>query len=151
MTTDLSFWVCLLQKDKELSCKSIRIYFNDSKVCWGKESAYQCRGRKRLGLDLWVEISAWRRNGNPPQYSSWKIPRTEEPGGLQSTESQRVGHNWAGLSARARAYTHTHTHTHGLLTCDFIKALIICSWKWLECLLQDTVRSLVLWTRMDRV
>jgi len=25
-------------------------------------------------------------NGNPLQYS-WKIPRTEEPGGLQSTDS----------------------------------------------------------------
>ena len=24
---------------------------------------------------------------------AWKIPWTEEPGGLQSTESQRVGHN----------------------------------------------------------
>ena len=23
----------------------------------------------------------------------WKIPRTEEPGGLQSMESQRVGHD----------------------------------------------------------
>ena len=23
-------------------------------------------------------------NGNPLQYSSWEIPRTEEPGGLQS-------------------------------------------------------------------
>ena len=26
---------------------------------------------------------------------SWKIPWTEEPGGLQSTGSQRVGHNLA--------------------------------------------------------
>ena len=26
---------------------------------------------------------------------AWKIPRTEEPGGLQSMESQRVGHDWA--------------------------------------------------------
>ena len=25
----------------------------------------------------------------------WKIPWTEEPGGLQSMESWRVGHNWA--------------------------------------------------------
>ena len=25
---------------------------------------------------------------------AWKIPWTEEPGGLQFTESQRVGHNW---------------------------------------------------------
>ena len=26
---------------------------------------------------------------------AWKIPWTEEPGGLQSTGSLRVGHNWA--------------------------------------------------------
>ena len=26
---------------------------------------------------------------------AWRIPWTEEPGGLQSTGSQRVGHNWA--------------------------------------------------------
>ena len=26
---------------------------------------------------------------------AWKIPRTEEPSGLQSTGSQRVGHDWA--------------------------------------------------------
>ena len=26
---------------------------------------------------------------------AWRIPRTEEPGGLQSTGSQRVGHDWA--------------------------------------------------------
>ena len=25
---------------------------------------------------------------------SWKIPRTEEPGGLQSKELRRVGHDW---------------------------------------------------------
>ena len=26
---------------------------------------------------------------------AWKIPWTEEPGGLQSTGSKRVGHDWA--------------------------------------------------------
>ena len=26
---------------------------------------------------------------------AWKIPWTEEPGGLQSMRSQRVGHDWA--------------------------------------------------------
>ena len=26
---------------------------------------------------------------------AWKIPWTEEPGGLQSTGSRRVGDNWA--------------------------------------------------------
>ena len=34
---------------------------------------------------------------------AWRIPWTEEPGGLQSMVSQRVGHDWV---------THTHTHTH---------------------------------------
>ena len=35
-------------------------------------------------------------------------PWTEEPGGLQSMESQRVRHDWA------HPPTHTHTHTHTL-------------------------------------
>ena len=26
---------------------------------------------------------------------AWRIPRTEEPGELQSTGAQRVGHDWA--------------------------------------------------------
>ena len=31
-------------------------------------------------------------NGNPLQYLAWKIPRTEESGGLQSMGPQRVRH-----------------------------------------------------------
>ena len=59
---------------------------------------------------------------------AWRIPWTEEPAGLQSMGSQRVGHSWA--TKRAHAHTHTHTHTQrantshqwvivqtGLLTC----------------------------------
>ena len=34
-------------------------------------------------------------NGNPPQYSCLGIPWMEKPGRLQSTGSQRVGHDWA--------------------------------------------------------
>ena len=41
---------------------------------------------------------------------AWKIPWTEEPGGLQSMMLQRVGHDRP--RARARTHTHTHTHTH---------------------------------------
>ena len=44
---------------------------------------------------------------------AWETPWTEEPGGLQSTGSQRVGHDGSNLGrARARAHTHTHTRTH---------------------------------------
>ena len=32
-------------------------------------------------------------NGNPLQYSCWRIPGTEEPGGLQSMGLQRVRHD----------------------------------------------------------
>ena len=35
----------------------------------------------------------------------WRIPWTQEPGGLQSMGSQRVRHDWV-------TNTHTHTHTH---------------------------------------
>ena len=35
---------------------------------------------------------------------AWKIPRTEEHGGLQSMEPQRVGHDLA--------IEHAHAHTH---------------------------------------
>ena len=44
-------------------------------------------------------------------YSSipaWKIPRAEEPAGLQSMGPQRVGHD----QTHTHAHTHTHTHTH---------------------------------------
>ena len=37
---------------------------------------------------------------------AWEIPRTEEPGGLQSMGPQRVGHDWAT--------EHTDTHTHAV-------------------------------------
>ena len=44
-------------------------------------------------------------NGNLSSILAWRIPRTEEPGGLQSMPSHRAGYNWA-------TNTHTHTHTH---------------------------------------
>ena len=37
--------------------------------------------------------SPGKGNGNPLQYSCWRISWTKEPGGLQSIESQRVRHD----------------------------------------------------------
>ena len=31
-------------------------------------------------------------------FLAWRIPWTEEPGGLQSMGSQRVGHDWSDLT-----------------------------------------------------
>ena len=55
---------------------------------------------------------------------AWRIPQTKEPGGLQSTESQRVGHDLdthtrecsrqtepvGGVCACVLAYMNTDTH-----------------------------------------
>ena len=43
-------------------------------------------------------VSGWGRcpeegHGNPVQLSAWRITWTEEPGGLYSLGSQRVGHD----------------------------------------------------------
>ena len=39
---------------------------------------------------------------------AWKIPRTEEPGGLKPMGSQRVGHDWA------TEHTLTHMFKHNM-------------------------------------
>ena len=67
---------------------------------------------KYWGIKLTIEVSSVVNN-LPTMQETWeedplevgmvthssilggKIPRTEEPGGLQSTGSQRVGHDWS--------------------------------------------------------
>ena len=43
-------------------------------------------------------------NGNTLPYSFLEIPWAEEPGGLLSMESHRVGQDWSDLAAAAAAY-----------------------------------------------
>ena len=46
------------------------------------------------GFDPWVEKIPWRRAWQPtPVFLPGESPWTEEPGGLQSMDSQRVGLN----------------------------------------------------------
>ena len=53
----------------------------------GKEPAWQCRRHKRLGFNPLEE-------GRATHFIlAWRIPLEEEPGGLQSIGSQRVGHD----------------------------------------------------------
>ena len=47
--------------------------------------------------------SPGRGHGTHSSILAWRIPWTEEPGGLQSIVSQRVGHNRSD-------FAHTHTH-----------------------------------------
>ena len=60
--------------------------------CNGKESACQC---KKCGFDPWVGQFPWRRKmAAHSSILAWKIPWTNEPGGLQSMGSWRVRHDW---------------------------------------------------------
>ena len=60
----------------------------------GKEPACQCRRHRRPQFDLWVGKHPWRRKWQPtPLFLPGKIPWTDEPGGLQSMGSYRVGHD----------------------------------------------------------
>ena len=46
-----------------------------------------------LGSNPGLRRSPGGGQGNPLQYSAWRIPWTEEPDGLQSMGSHRVGHD----------------------------------------------------------
>ena len=56
----------------------------------GKVSAYHAGDPVRL---LGREDSLEKEMATDSSIHAWKIPWTEEPGGLQSMGSQRVGHN----------------------------------------------------------
>ena len=53
---------------------------------------------KKCGFDPWVGKILWRRKWQPTPVFLPEESRTEEPGGLQSIGSQRVGHNWSNLA-----------------------------------------------------
>ena len=75
-----------------MGCIRISNYSGLPRWLSGKECTCQCR---RPGLIPRLGRSPGLGNGNPLQYSCLEIPWTEEPGGLQSMELQRAGHDWA--------------------------------------------------------
>ena len=70
---------------------------------------------------------------------AWRIPRTAEPGGLQSTGSQRLRHNWATEHTKCWLESTYVEHTGGNLA-DFEVYIHLChrksaptemsSWAW---------------------
>ena len=78
--------------------------------------------------DVGLIPGLWRSpgagNGNLLQYFAWKIPWTEEPGGLQSMALQRLGHDRAHTPSPSILYIHTHTHMHSY-TCKRKKMKVL--------------------------
>ena len=68
----------------------------------GKEPAYQCRRPRRpLFPPLGREDPLEEGMTTHSSILAWRILRTEEPGGIQSKGSQRVGHDWSNLAYTA--------------------------------------------------
>ena len=66
---------------------------------------------QKTWFDSWVGMIRWRREQQPiPVFwrilEVWRIPWTEEPGGLQSLGSQRVRYNWATKHAHTLSLLH---------------------------------------------
>ena len=65
----------------------------------GKEPTCQCRRHGRHRFDPWVGKIPWEKEtATHCSILAWRIPWTEEPGGLQSMGLQRVGHDWSNLA-----------------------------------------------------
>ena len=71
-----------------------------SPLKWPLNSSVQTVKRLPAMRETWVrslgrEDPLEKETATHSSLLAWRIPWTEEPGGLQSTGSQRVGHNWA--------------------------------------------------------
>ena len=96
-----SFWKMFIRWENELGISFFELV---SYTFWGlprwhshKESACQCRRHKRHRFDPWVRKIPLRkkRQPTPVGFLAWKIPWTEEPGGIQFhgvTESNKTGY-----------------------------------------------------------
>ena len=59
--------------------------------------------------ETWIQSLGWedpleKEMATHSRILAWEIPRTEEPGRLQSTGSQRVGHNLVTKQRQQTAY-----------------------------------------------
>ena len=70
-----------------------------------KESACNMGG---LGSVPGLGGSPGEGNSNPLRYLAWRIPWTEEPGGLQSMGLQRIGHDSVTFTFSPRVTSPVH-------------------------------------------
>ena len=71
---------------------TMTLYARQQKIHRCKKQSFGLCGRRRVG---WFERIAEKAMAPHSSTLAWKIPWMEEPGGLQSMGSLRVGHDWA--------------------------------------------------------
>ena len=85
--------MCIIQISSVKICQSLPVYVYIQLPSWcsGKESVCQCNRHRRQVQSLsWVDPLE-KGMATHSSTLAWRIPWTEEPGGLQSMGSQRAG------------------------------------------------------------
>ena len=82
--------------------------------------------------EIWVRPLCWddaleEEMATHSSILAWRIPWTEEPGGLQSMGSQRD--STAQTCAHTHAHTHTHTQSQSALALNLQESLTFLSCK----------------------
>ena len=86
-----------------------------------------------LAQSLWGLLVHTRFCLRPPSISSvlaWRIPGMEEPGGLPSMGSQRVGHDWSDLAAAASLVGMGFDSKLSFTPPTVLFGLLLCPWMW---------------------
>ena len=126
----------IAQKNEILKCTPSRVRL--PRWLSGKESTCQCR---RQVHSLGWEDPLEKEMATHSSILAWRIPWTEEPGGLQSTGSQRVEYSWVTSLSFFLSLTtycgytwfYTSVFFHSLLTVcvdDFLSLLYVFLYQW---------------------
>ena len=100
-----------------LACMFTSLKVCNLKIFWrARETSQMAQWVKNLPsicLQEMQETQVWSLGWEDPleegmathsNILAWRIPWTEEPGGLQSTGSQRVRHNWSNLAHTCKLF-----------------------------------------------
>ena len=105
-----------------------------------EKPACPSRGHKRPRLDPWVSKIPWRYFlSTDSSILAWRIPWTEEPGGLQSIEYHRVRQNWSDIACTLAAFLIEHGLYFRKWLAMFIQYLTI----WKRGFLENKIRLLL--------
>ena len=105
----------------------------------GKELDYQHWRRKVIQVQsLSGEYPLEKGTATHSSIPTWRIPQTEDPGGLQTIGLQNIRHDWSN-------WAHTHTHTPRMFTlptwnmCCFL--ICFCFYSNVKFLIRFTAKS----------
>ena len=110
---DIIFYVCF----PDVSRLVCWVYFLPHSSCIGVSQVAQQVKNPPATQEMWVLSLGWEAplEEDMATYASilaGKIPWIEEPGGLWSMGSQKIGHD-----GNDWAHTHTHTHSTYIIAC----------------------------------